>query len=379
MYSPVLHTKKYNNALQCLNRRIVSDDPDILEETLTACLLFILYDVLRGDNLAALVHLKGGLQTLRSLQARFSATAQTGVRRERNSHNAFLEQVAHCFVRLDIQASSLIDGAVTNLPVRVDEFAMADEPEQPNHAFTTVEQARDGLMKQLSAMYDFLQFHSSHWRYELSTPTPDHVLADRQQQMNELAHWLHSFSLLLQHQRGPTNLADTQSCHILRMQYLASLIRLSTSLEPEEMAYDHFLGEFQEIVDLGSFVLASKIGQKAQKFTFAVDLGVIYPLYFTAFKCRYHRTRWRAIELLKVAGREGPWDGVRMALIAAKIASLEEHRTPPTADQKVPENLRVHGAVFPINANRGQIGLDCCSKAGKESQDWIWTHHVIDQ
>ena len=60
--------------------------------------------------------------------------------------------------------------------------------------------------------------------------------------------------------------------------------------------------------------------------------GCVFPLYFTAARCRHSPTRHRALELLQHCHRrEGLWDSTLAARIAERLIALEEASAQPTA------------------------------------------------
>ena len=390
----VFHSAKYNDALSHLNRRIVSNDVEILEETLTTCVLFTVYEVLRGNNNAAVVHLVGGLRTLQSLQPRemLSGDAVEAKKRKPTAHNIFLEEISNLFARLDVQASSLVDGTALHIPVKFADFAVSKQSTPSQLLYSNLDQARNALVQLLAAVWDFLQTHASQWKYIYPESPPPESISLQQTILSDLTTWLSNFHALLESRSRhspPPNPKDIQSSYTLRMQYLAASIRLSTCFDPEESAYDTHISKFNEIIDLGSFILNPFLPPKSTttlrphphpRFSFTIDLGLIYPLYFTAFKCRDLPTRRTAIQLLKVAGREGPWDGSRMAMIVEKIVEVEEELGKGVlgvgAEEGVPECARVHGAVFGVDGGEMRQ-VECSFKEGKESQVWVYRRFVV--
>lgn len=384
----VFHSAKYNDALSHLNQRIVSNDVEILEETLTTCVLFTVYEVLRGDNNAALVHLVGGLRTLQSLQPRELPNGDAvGAKRKPTTHNIFLEEISNLFARLDIQASSLVDGSALGIPIRFTDFAVSKQLPPSQLIYSNLDHARNALGQLLATTWDFLQTYATQWKYAYPESPPPEVASLRQTILSDLSTWLSNFHALLESRSGhlPPNPKDIRSSYTLRMQYLAASIRLSTCFDPEESAYDNHIPKFKEIVELGSFVLKPLLPPnitttQRPQFSFTVDLGLIYPLYFTAFKCRDLPIRRAAIQLLKVAGREGPWDGSRMAMISEKIVEVEELGKAVLGivgdGEVVPESARIHGAVFGIDGGETRQ-IECSFKDGRESGVWIRRSYVL--
>ena len=115
------------------------------------------------------------------------------------------------------------------------------------------------------------------------------------------------------------------------MTALSALIHISCAVSPFESAYDAHDLHFQQIIADGEAILSARTDE-TDGFTgrrnpqhFSVGPGIIEPLFQTAYKYRDPVHRRRAIHLLSIAGREGPWNGPREASITSRIMLLEEH------------------------------------------------------
>jgi hypothetical protein len=119
------------------------------------------------------------------------------------------------------------------------------------------------------------------------------------------------------------------------------------------MGYDRFWGNFGAIVEDAEIVLQHHLSGGQGHFNFSLDLGVIQPLYFTAIKCRELQNRRKAVDLLSRSGREGPFDGKRLAVVAQRAVGLETNISRSIGDEGkggvshvVPEKHRLHSAGF---------------------------------
>jgi hypothetical protein len=119
------------------------------------------------------------------------------------------------------------------------------------------------------------------------------------------------------------------------------------------MGYDRFWSNFSAIVEDAEIVLQHHLSGGHGYFNFSLDLGVIQPLYFTAIKCRELRNRKKAVDLLSRSGREGPFDGRRLGVVAQRAVELETNIVSGINDEgesgvshMVPEMHRLHSAGF---------------------------------
>jgi hypothetical protein len=121
------------------------------------------------------------------------------------------------------------------------------------------------------------------------------------------------------------------------------------------MAYDAHASHFQQIVKDGEQVMTLRGSHFTQNSTssapytgfsglaphllsrFTTGPGIIQPLLLTASKYRASRWRYRAIAVLSLAGREGPWVGPREAAVAHRIMELEEGSRARFADDGIYE------------------------------------------
>jgi hypothetical protein len=193
---------------------------------------------------------------------------------------------------------------------------------------------------------------------------------------SELRQWSFLFEPLL-NVRGRlgsgSSRAEHSTINVLKMTHLMTTIHSLTRFSDLETQYDSFLPEFSEIIKLAQEIVdpeefsserEAPVGELADyKFhqrrlvtsptsktwgrsvsqgvshgvakrysynkplppSYAVDLGVVAPLYLVATKCRDRRLRRDAINMLFYSPRrEGMWDGILCGRIGERIMKIEE-------------------------------------------------------
>src|SRR5439155_23476452 len=91
----------------------------------------------------------------------------------------------------------------------------------------------------------------------------------------------------------------TCASSILLTYYIVTYIWLSTCLSPCQTAFDAHNQRSAQVIHHAQVALGvnSDYTQPSQP-PFAMEMGVIQPLYFVALKCRHHIIRQRALSLL---------------------------------------------------------------------------------
>ena len=412
--------KLYNNAIRTLNDQldIASSDDGMVETTLVSCFLFICFEVLRGNYVAALKHLEGGLNVLHGM---FDPSSKALLGPAANGQDSSLLMLKTLYKRLDIQASSYVEAR----PLRSYIVPTADTfPQTPltvslslASCFTTIIAARDALNDIIGHAYCYFQstargckyipwsttsaFHGPnddtalHGRV-VSAQIPAHAIQERDVLLEILGSWARSFAELLEktssraveHDTTATKGTEARECAVIWLNYLITFIKLSTCLDPEQLSYDNHLLKFRSIIEQAEAVLfgtgtigSTNITDGSRK-RFTAEMNVIHPLYVTAMKCRATSIRQRAINLLRVSGKEGTWDGEVMAKIAEHVISIEnEGRVSgglgeEEPDFGIPEYQRVHGATLNIDQDSGKVWVECSRMIPSSDPDKAkWSMH----
>jgi len=91
----------------------------------------------------------------------------------------------------------------------------------------------------------------------------------------------------------------------------------------DETQWDRFQPECESMLDDIEAIL--KPGFSKPKRIFTLDTSLLFPLFFTAVKCRCPQVRRRAIALMKDGERqEGIWNSLLMARAAERMVEIEE-------------------------------------------------------
>lgn len=102
----LLCSLRYTAAIQILRHRIAEllKAPEILEEIMVACLIFIFMEILRGDDVAAATHLDAALKLHRWAQPTSQALIHAGENEVTSNMTGTLEGITKTFLRLDVQS-----------------------------------------------------------------------------------------------------------------------------------------------------------------------------------------------------------------------------------------------------------------------------------
>ncbi|KAF1809861.1 hypothetical protein P152DRAFT_516289 [Eremomyces bilateralis CBS 781.70] len=112
----------------------------------------------------------------------------------------------------------------------------------------------------------------------------------------------------------------------------------------ESMKFEHIITSAEEL--LASSNLESRSTRGRQEIRFVPQLGIIPPLYLAALKHRNSAWRRRAINCLRQAGIEGPWNGAMSAALAERCMEIEES----TPDQ-IPSEKSMVSLCFAMDDN----------------------------
>ncbi|KAM3066651.1 hypothetical protein ACMFMG_002363 [Clarireedia jacksonii] len=231
-----------------------------------------------------------------------------------------------------------------------------------------------------------------------------------------LAQWHNNFEPLLnsRRDRGRTN-TERAGIIVLQMTCLMTRILVHTAFCANEMGFDQFHAMFLEINELAKELIVDEELAIAQarcgdachhvnsqrvirtpfgvnyaspspsihhdedtyshiKPSFALDSGIVPPLFVVATKCRDRKIRREAISLLTSSHRrEGMWDSKLCAGVGQWVMDIEEEGLDPydasTKDQIVQEGKRVMVTEITFDLERKWATLRCGTR-GLRKGDW---------
>ena len=103
--------RQYDKALKQLRKQICNYREQPVEITLIACFLCLCFEFLQGNNEAALVHLRSGLEILRLSHAksRRAGTSLNCFPASSSDHDEFIHDITQAFVVADMMATGWLD------------------------------------------------------------------------------------------------------------------------------------------------------------------------------------------------------------------------------------------------------------------------------
>ncbi|EPE32052.1 Zn2/Cys6 DNA-binding protein [Glarea lozoyensis ATCC 20868] len=278
--------QQYTKAVRTLGEYISSSDQDP-RATLIACLLLVWVELLRRNIDQGFQHLFSGFKILAHLR---SAGVITGCEDVYSS-------LGRSFRRLRIQLS--IHGSTTDEIARTCPHTMDNVLKMP-HTFSNIDQSRDVLDAEFKAVFgyyrrirDVVEFGD----FELVDLQSDAAI--RQAYILRLEQWERATRRMAMNN---PDLARSAEYVYMQLYHLTVLVLLKIPVA-DEMAYDSYTAEFEQIV-----MLAERMTGLYVKHPLMFEMGVIPPLFFVSIKCRLLRVRRKAMEIIRQAPeQEGLW------------------------------------------------------------------------
>lgn len=254
---------------------------------------------------------------------------------------------------MDIQTTSYVLDKPPDLPPLNSALTACDHSNMKS-----VKDAWLLLVPLLHSCYHFTA-HASQYKYLPRHAISQDIFVEQGRHIAQLSLWLAKLDhdILSPRARNVSNLAVHSYTHALMLRILcvSTMIYASTVLSPYETVYDNHASSFQQIVTDVTAVLGTTPKSPTDLGQFRPGPGIIQPLFFTAMKYRHSQWRRLAIDVLKRAGRERPFDGVPLASVATRAVQIEEAAS-ATVGLKEPlpnditEQIRLHGCGMAVEA-----------------------------
>ena len=343
----------YGKAVREIQRHFAMQEFDPTRIAAT-CLLLAFTDLFIGRETQALSHLKG---TVAILQHR----------------NSFSHAVDAAELSLSTPNSSgqvqgfdicdEVDLAGVVLDIGTASYALNIKPRLPRlSAGRFLNNLGRSLPMETLELQVLMAIHSgytfaekaSYFKYKPLRHHHPSLLIDTGREIGRLMDFLEA----IDHHTVHSSWSTRQRAIVLRMQCRSCLVYLSTVLKPNETAYDAFTGIFASIVSDAETITSWRMHEQTESvFQFSADLGTTQPLYLTAIKSRVPTLRQRAIALLKQSGRDGPFVGHKLAVVAQRAfdiensSALNDRTNGNIAVDEIPEHRRIHGCGIDTEAS----------------------------
>lgn len=335
-----------------------------------ACIVLACAEVMHHRPRDALTHLRGAFAMMSMHENWNSPRTVSGLSPTTAGQDTqwtldHEDEVSLLFIKLDLQKATY--GGAPDLSL-----TSADSTRYQVGNLKEIHEADHALCKILNSCYRFVASAGS-YRYKPASTVPPSF---RIEQGRHIANLTTLISLLDRLVRQSTcnwrqlEIGGHESyihALVLHSQCLSALITTSTTLDPYEKAYDKYALQFQQIIQAVEEVL--RIDQTEREggsnlAPFTPEMGIIQPLFLAAEKYRDSTWRQRAVELLKRAGREGPWVGKIEAAIAHTCACFEEKNA------VVHENS-IH--ILPEHIDeKDRLGGSSLDQVDQDSNSMLW-------
>lgn len=316
--------KQYQLALAEAKQLIAVPSTKYIDRILMVCVLFIVFENIRGNYAASRKHMDSG----RTIAAQCWNDGQAPSQKHKS------REIAEVFARLDLFALSFSDAAAPYKYTLDDLLRTA--PELQPGPFGSLHEAHVSLMdlkRWMLVIGDQLIFKST-----ACDPALPHLKAELRLCQQRLSQWKYYWDKL----EARSEQAHSVHVKMIELWYYKALVLVESGFIGPETRYDSSLPHFERMIDLGEEI-SQAISQTADISNFSLDLGYLAAIFFAAIRCRDPRLRRRAIRVLELyPRREGMWESTAAAAIGRRWMELEEQGLGQivSADQ-VPEANRI--------------------------------------
>ena len=302
----------YNKAIRHLVREIQTQSNECKGTATIACLLFAWLEELFGNHLRANDHVISGLKILQHpIAGQIPEGPPVSTFLSWPPFRSLVWPAIMGFVRQVVSGSPLYYSHLS--------FSQEIEKEGP---FNSIEQARVGLEANVNASTFLLR--------QAQSPTDNNALQlrARLRLYDGLGVWQSHYLTFLEKYQKKLSARERRASIVLQIGHIITTTILRSCFTRSEMEYDKLQPDFARLV-----ALVQSIMDPIQSAHFGYDRlpdysfegAVIFPLYFTALKCRNSRTRREALDLLRRGPtKEGIWERDLAVKIATRVLELEE-------------------------------------------------------
>lgn len=357
----------YGRALRELNQRLNVPSRTNAKLAIIASILFTCFEVLRRNNMAAVIHYQQGLRELTrqmnlpkgddSSLTVYSTDQQSGSAAPfREIPEDEFDELLRVFARYDIQACTFSKDRAERL------FTNVGQVPRVLPTDLTLSQVRNHLDNLLVSVYQLIKSDLRMYRYWKTELVPLEWRCQRQEAVDVFDAWIEALDGFFQSQASRLRPAEIKSLLGLRLQIKTAVIMLKVSIDcGPESTFDAYRADFEDMVSqveqmTTALGMAEAKPLEVECTPFTMELGIVHPLFFIACKCRDWDLRRRAIAQLKRAGKEGVWEGPIMAVLGRRIMDLEEVGL--FHGQVVPESQRFHEIKKNVEYESRQIFME---------------------
>jgi hypothetical protein len=313
--------EQYTRALSLLNTRRHSNDPKLRDVVLTCCLLFVIFELLRGLYDDAFVHLRQGLSLLRALKAADTQSQSSLV----SESSKYIEtSLSDALMHLHIQSAFF--GA------DIDDPRLSRSRSDEDQDFGSIIEAREELdivFQPVSRFMTAVRKLASEGGPPDSNVTRLDVALMQADLRIELARYSQRLDRFETRVRDSLDQKSQRAIDLIRLHHKTFSVVLETYIDIEDITYDFHIDGFKEIVLLSerianSFDEQGDPSNSHSRPTLLLDMGILPPLLYVCLTCPYVDIRRQALRCLETwPHREGPWDSNLVALMGRLTLQVE--------------------------------------------------------
>ncbi|KAE9381930.1 hypothetical protein N431DRAFT_551928 [Stipitochalara longipes BDJ] len=374
--------QQFTQALIFLGALLTKSDNRSIELALLGALMCMYYEALQENFETSRVHLENCLLVLKSILP----DEKNWLSNTTDNKMQIDDDIIQAFALLDIDASC-------TLGRRSPSLCIAEASIQLPAPFKSITQARQLLYGLTSQLHSFMRSTADSYKTDL-TAIPLPTIAEANFLQAQLKDWEASFSAFLGHPTTKFTRQEQQGANVLSIQHKVAYMKAATCLYADEMVFDDFDQEFEELLCLADYLIYSMNGVverrdsgfERKKVVLTFEMGIIEGLFWTAVKCRKYTVRHRAIEIMRrVTWQEGVWNAKMMAAIAEGYVKMEEEGMDDGdprygtdgQEVRVPEWLRLHDNGWEMNLKARKIEIRAGRRENGMDGEWTWLREAV--
>lgn len=336
--------KQHHKALEQARVLISASAPDEVDRILIACIIFIVFESVRGNYQAASMHMDSGRAIVSQNSQRLR---HTGRRKD-------LIEIERALSRLDLPAICFSDQS-SPYKYRLPNFH-ATTPTLTGDGFQDISEAQACFID-LARWLLLVGNHIDEEEFNGDFPELAKYQAEKVQCAQVFEKW---------HKRCEeivplANEADTLSILNLRCWYTSLKLVMEAEFYGPEKRFDVFTDTFEEVLRYAEQII-SQLTHGFHDESFSYDFGYMIPVYLVATKCRDPRIRRQAVRLLKEYPRqEGVWESTAAAAVAEQWIAVEEEGLDVRTADDVPERSRIRFIMTQVNLDDKSASLKLSS------------------
>lgn len=324
--------KQHYKALEQARVLIASSAPEDVDRILVACIIFIIFESVRGNYQAASLHMDSGR----------AIVCQNVQRLQHTSRRKDLLEIERALSRLDLPAICFSDRSSPYKYRLADFHAM--NPTLTGDGFQDVSGAQ-ACFVDLTRWLLLIGNHIDEEEYKGDLPS----LARYQAEKIRCAQMFEKWHVRFEEIAEAANEADGLLVLNLRCWYAGMMTLIKGEFYGPEKRFDMFMDSFEEILDFADEI-TSQLTAGCHNHSFSYEFGYTIPVYLVATRCRDPHMRRRAVSLLQQYPRqEGLWESRAAAAVAEQWIALEEEGLDVRTAGDVPEHKRIRYINTQVN------------------------------